>query len=387
MTLIIGVVGPFGSGCTYVAEILKNTYSYEYLSLSDILRDYAEKENQKIDFFRRENLQNYGNSIREKHGGGILAEWAIGKIRSEPGKNFVVDSIRNPAEVDCFRNSFPDFFLFGIFAEQDIRYARIKDKYSEDRREFEKDDKRDSGESNSFGQQVTRCFRSADIIILNNDEIRKGNDNERNFATKIKDKMDVLKKEIPFRPSPMETYMAMAYAVSMRSSCLKRKVGAVIVDGDGTLISSGYNEVPITQKPCLSEYGNCYRDTLKSDYKHGLESVIHDEVDREKAYSEFKKQFKILDYCRALHAEENAIIGVSKTGSSGLLAKARLFTSTYPCNLCANKIVQVGIKNVVYFEPYPMKEAKNILASGHVNQIPFEGVTYNGYFKLMEVVE
>jgi deoxycytidylate deaminase len=54
--------------------------------------------------------------------------------------------------------------------------------------------------------------------------------------------------------------------------------------------------------------------------------------------------------------------------------------------LCANKIAQVGIKHIVYFEPYPMEEAKKILEDKGVEQEPFEGVTYNGYFRLMEVL-
>ena len=73
-------------------------------------------------------------------------------------------------------------------------------------------------------------------------------------------------------------------------------------------------------------------------------------------------------------------------GVSFPMKDATLYTTTYPCNLCANKIAQVGIKNIVYFEPYPMEEAKNILAKHEVNQIPFEGITYNGYFRLMEVL-
>lgn len=79
-------------------------------------------------------------------------------------------------------------------------------------------------------------------------------------------------------------------------------------------------------------------------------------------------------------------MNVARIGASAALPSATLFTSTYPCNLCANKIAQVGIKHIVYFEPYPMEEAKKILADKGVEQEPFEGVTYNGYFRLMEVV-
>ena len=383
--VVIGVVGPFGSGCTYVSRIIEKEHGFSYISLSDVLREYAETNEPEIDIKQRSLLQDYGNKLREEKGGNILAELANQKIDAD--KNCIIDSIRNPVEIDYFRNKYPDFYLFGIFAEEDIRFERLKKTYNNDRRAFEKDDKRDSGEDNKMGQQVTNCFRTADIILMNNHPIRSGNDNEKTLKAKIKDKIDVLKKDIPFRPIDVETYMSMAYAISMRSCCLKRKVGAIIVDDSGTIVSSGYNEVPITQKPCLSEFGMCYRDTLKESYKTSLDNSVTNSEERSIAYKEFEKQFKILDYCRALHGEENAIIGISKTGSSGLLSKAKLYTSTYPCNLCANKIVQVGINEIVYFEPYPMQEAKNILTSGNVIQTPFEGVTYNGYFKLMEVVD
>ena len=68
------------------------------------------------------------------------------------------------------------------------------------------------------------------------------------------------------------------------------------------------------------------------------------------------------------------------------MSKATLYTTTYPCNLCANKIAQVGIKKIVYYEPYPQKEAKDVLNNHDVKQIPFEGVTSNGYFRFMEVL-
>lgn len=127
-------------------------------------------------------------------------------------------------------------------------------------------------------------------------------------------------------------------------------------------------------------------DCLQNPRKEILKAVIKKDKEREASYSLFKKNFKILDYCRALHAEENAILNVARVGASAALPTSTLFTTTYPCNLCANKIAQVGIKHIVYFEPYPMEEAKKILEDKGVEQEPFEGVTYNGYFRLMEVL-
>jgi len=43
--------------------------------------------------------------------------------------------------------------------------------------------------------------------------------------------------------------------------------------------------------------------------------------------------------------------------------------------------VQIGINKIVYMEPYAMAEAKKVLAKNNVKQIPFEGISFNGYFK------
>jgi len=59
-----------------------------------------------------------------------------------------------------------------------------------------------------------------------------------------------------------------------------------------------------------------------------------------------------------------------------------MYVTTYPCNLCANKIVEVGITKVVYFEPYSVEESKEILGRAKVEQQPFTGVAFNGYFRL-----
>lgn len=383
---VIGLVGPFGSGCSYVAEKIANTYGYRLLSLSDVLRDEFKAKYPNKKKVARQDLQNYGDTIRKENGCDYLAKIICQKINSDKTKNYVVDSIRNPEEINLLRKSFALFFLFGVFAEPDLRWKRVKEKYNNDRRTFDEDDKRDSNEGIEYGQRVTDSFRMSDIILLNNENIIKGNKNEELFLTKLKHDVDLVESKETFVPTYVETNMVIAYAESMRSSCLKRKVGAVIVDSAGAVVSSGYNEVPAANNTCKCEYGMCYRDKLKKDYKESLDSTIKREKERESAFKLFKKNFKILDYCRALHAEENAILNVARIGASAALPSATLFTSTYPCNLCANKIAQVGIKHIVYFEPYPMEEAKKILADKGVVQEPFEGVTYNGYFRLMEVV-
>ena len=383
---IIGLVGPFGSGCSYVAEKIADIFGYEVLSLSDVLKNDFKLQYPNKKKVVRQDLQDFGDKIRKEKGCDYLAKTICERIKLDENKSYIVDSIRNPEEVNILRRSFAQFFLFGVFAEPDLRWKRVNEKYNNDRRAFNEDDKRDSNEGIEHGQRVTDSFRMADIILLNNENIIEGNKNEEIFLAKLKHDVNLIERKEVFAPTYVETNMAIAYAESMRSSCLKRKVGAVIVDLSGAVVSSGYNEVPAANNTCKCEYGMCYRDKLKKDYKESLDATIKKEKEKNSAYKLFKENFKILDYCKALHAEENAILNIARIGASAALPTSTLFTSTYPCNLCANKIAQVGIKHIVYFEPYPMEEAKKILTDKGVEQEPFEGVTYNGYFRLMEVV-
>ena len=91
----------------------------------------------------------------------------------------------------------------------------------------------------------------------------------------------------------------------------------------------------------------------------------------------------MLDNCRALHAEENTILALARNGNSTPLSECTLYTTTYPCQLCANKIISVGIERIVYLEPYPQQAAQVILGNAiGVKQECFEGVTYRAYFRL-----
>ena len=89
---------------------------------------------------------------------------------------------------------------------------------------------------------------------------------------------------------------------------------------------------------------------------------------------------KHIDLCRALHAEERAILDSGKEGIP--LRGAILYTTTYPCLLCVKKIIHVGIKEVVYLDPYPYKEATEMLTHAHVSAFKFEGVMERAFDRL-----
>lgn len=386
---VICMVGPFGSGCSYVAkEILEKELGYSYISLSEILREKYKEDKGDLPsgIDARKALQAFGDAVRERYGVEYLSQLAHEKIQSLQTedlnrKTFVIDSIRNPEEVFYLKDRYVHCFVFGIFAEKEIRWQRVKNSYDENQASFNEDEKRDRGEKIRHGQRVTDAFLTSDAIVLNEAEILNKNDAYYTLKTKMEKYLHLFAGDSSDKsPTEMEAIMATAYSNSLRSSCLKRKVGAVIVDSKGNVFSSGYNEVPFLEKPCLNLYGSCYRTVSKQ----GIEGLFRPESQELK--NNVMEKVKLLEKCRALHAEENAILNVARFGSATVLENATLYTTTYPCNLCANKIAQVGIKRVVYYEPYPVEEAKKTLEKAGIKQEMFEGITFNSYFRVFNEI-
>ncbi len=385
--IVIGLTGPFGSGCSYLAREHIVPCGYEYISLSDILREECSKRWPDENISDRSNLQNLGNRTRKENHYNFLAELASQKIIDSDNKCFVVDSIRNTAEIELLKNIEGRFFLLATWADEETRWKRVEDIYKGNRQNFAIDEKRDRDEELEEGQQVSLCYKLADIVVINNKKLHKNNTDYITQKALIEKYLKIIKGEIPYVPNEMESLMAVAYATSMRSSCFKRKVGAILVDDEGNVFSSGYNEVPSSSSSCKSEYAECYRSIIRKDFAKKVVEVIEEQEKAETIITEFNKAFKVLEYCRALHAEENAILNVARNGSSMSLKSSKLYTTTFPCNLCANKISEVGIAQIIYSEPYPQKEAKDILDSKEVKQKQFYGITHYGYFRLMEVVK
>jgi dCMP deaminase len=85
-----------------------------------------------------------------------------------------------------------------------------------------------------------------------------------------------------------------------------------------------------------------------------------------------------MNRCTALHAEEKAIIDI---GSRNIRA-ATLYTTTFPCFTCAQKIVYSKLGSVVFVEPYPDQDAVNILDEAGISIRKFEGIKAKAYFRV-----
>ena len=410
--LIIGLTGAFGSGCSFLAEnFLKE---FEQFSLSKILKEaYLQEKGVEAD--QRELLQEFGDEIRDQDRGGAsdkLAQMLFENMKDPTtqtvdvtNRNIVIDSIRNPAEIQFFREKWPNFILMAVFADKAKRWGRVNEKYNDSHDTFNRDDQRDSGYGEpEHGQQVKKCFFQADIVIANNEEINPRSEKQNAYIgmrSKIEDCLSALTDPLHSSPTAEEIAMAVAYTVGRNSKCKQRKVGAVIVDAEHNILSSGFNHVPPGLEDCESKYGYCYRKWYREkDLTKRFKKLLENDIspDRIDGISlAMANSVKMLELCRSMHAEENAIMNMVGRSSSIGIAKREtedkpenglkapkcvtLFATTYPCNLCANKIVKSGIKKVVYFEPYPVEEAKQILEKGQVISIPFEGVTFRAFFK------
>ncbi len=124
-------------------------------------------------------------------------------------------------------------------------------------------------------------------------------------------------------------YLDIAETVAERSTCMRRHYGAIIVRDD-EIISTGYNGAPRGRKNC-ADLGHCLRDTLQIPSGERYE------------------------LCRAVHAEQNAIISASRRdcmGSTLYLAgrngkTGEILTDTTPCSMCRRFIINAGIRRVV----------------------------------------
>ena len=117
----------------------------------------------------------------------------------------------------------------------------------------------------------------------------------------------------------------MAEVASLRSTCIKRKVGAVLVKDD-YILSTGYNGAPSGFTHCTPE--TCVRKSLSPGEKPEL--------------------------CRGVHAEINCIIQAAIHGTA-IEGNTSLYTTTFPCMSCLKLLINAKVKRLIYKEDYNME--------------------------------
>lgn len=182
----------------------------------------------------------------------------------------------------------------------------------------------------SMDENYQRLKLESFITIINNSTLE-------DFKLKINIIINKLTKY--FRPNWDDYFMAIAHIMADRSNCIKQKVGAVI-ESNKRILSTGYNGTP-------SKVVNCFQG--------GCERCNDNQM----------KQGEGLDRCFCLHAEENAVMEIGRLKC----LNATLYTTVYPCLMCAKIIVECGIQKVIYDKEYNSELTEKIFKSANVELI------------------
>lgn len=312
--MILGVSGLYASGKGEVVRFLE-ARSFYGLSLSDVIRD--ELRARGVDE-SRERMIETGNALREAEGPGALAARLVPRLLSD--RNYVIDSIRHPAEVDVLRSLGRPFHLIWVDATEATRLERIRTRARpgdpttlDDLRDLEG---RELASRNPAAQQLLAIRELADEVVHNDGDLER-------LHLELQ---DLLRKRIYFeRPGWDEYFMSIARVVASRSNCVKRKVAAVITV-DRRIIATGYNGTPRGTRNCNE--GGCPR------------------------CNSFAPGGSDLGECLCSHAEENAITQSAYHGVS--VRGATLYTTFCPCLMCTKMIINGGIAEVVFSADYPL---------------------------------
>ena len=145
------------------------------------------------------------------------------------------------------------------------------------------------------------------------------------------------------RPSWDEYFMEIADVVKKRSTCIRRQVGAILVK-DKQILTTGYNGSPKNLEHC--DKTGCKRQELNipSGQRHEL--------------------------CRALHAEQNAIIQAAHNGVG--INGSTLYVTTRSCVLCAKMCINAGISKIIYKGDYPDDMSNEMLEEAGIEMINFK---------------
>lgn len=417
--LIFAVVGPVGSGTSEIAEALEELlresgYDATVLKAREVIEEAAGKLDipipQTPELTKSTALQNAGDQVRfASKDNAAVAVGLVNLIRNRRAKKqgteislgaviepdgtrraYILDSLRHPHEVALLRRVYQDAFcLIGIFCHEAERERRLREEKYRDASavEIEEFMKRDENAPEAHGQKVADTFHLADYFVDNTVVrfIKMGGVKEENKEWDVPDQLgrlvDILTHSRIIRPRPDEMGMFHAYGARMRSSCLSRQVGAALIDGSGSLIATGTNEVPragggvyggVLAETTSGEpnadsdfrcfvHNNCCSNTKEQNLiiKELFSSVaeLKDILMNDDLLKRVRKTRigQLIEFSRAVHAEMDALLSAARGGAKTV--GTRLFVTTFPCHNCARHIVAAGVLEVQYIEPYLKSQA------------------------------
>ncbi|TBC81239.1 deoxycytidylate deaminase [Rhizobium leguminosarum] len=430
--LVIGLVGPIGVDMdAIVAHLQSGLADVDYQSsvihitsiMADLLPDfkvedgsYGERYNSLI-----ENADRVRREVGNQAALACLAISEIRRLREELGKEgieakearnqpllnraFILRQFKREEEIVLLRAVYGRKFIqVSVFSDAEERRRLLIKKIKQYRTSLVEDAhaektaidliERDNNEvGDDFGQRVSDVFHLGDVFV-------PGGPGEE---TK-----EVIDRFIMaffghngLSPTKREYGMYAAAGASLRSLDLSRQIGAAIFSPQGEVITLGCNEVP---KPFGGTYWCDDPDVdPHRDFEEGEDGnhsrklrLLYDLLERlgkldflsdklksaggtyaqvekllaEKLISD-SRVMDIIEFGRIIHAEMSAITDAARKGKS--LQDSILFTTTFPCHMCAKHIVSSGVRKVVFLEPYPKSHAKDL----HEDSITFSTAEEN----------
>jgi deoxycytidylate deaminase len=315
-----------------------------------------------------------------------------------------IDAIRNPYEAHYLHDHYRSFLLMAISTDDKDRRARLGSYKKEEMDNLDNVEypiKFYNPSERFYHQNIQECLEIADIHIYNQNVKNKSFQDLKQQLIKY---IALIIHPGLITPTHIERCMQLAFNAKYNSGCLSRQVGAVVTRADYSVQSVGWNDVPKGQISCnLRDIFDFNNNRDASTYsKYELES---DEFDcaMKRICIETSKTAKgrPIPYCfkdiyngikgdknqvytRALHAEENAFLQISKYGGTQV-QDGFLFVTASPCELCSKKSFQLGIKKIYYIDPYPGIAQKHII-SYHIKDKPemqlFYGAIGYAYMEL-----
>ncbi|WP_262082969.1 MULTISPECIES: anti-phage dCTP deaminase [Stenotrophomonas] len=437
--IFIGVVAPVGVNYSSGVAILEERLNAigirsNKIKLSNLISDVSgsvaktfSSEDQRI-----KQLMSAGNAIRERFGdSSFLAKLAIlevmeyreevGGASSEPGNNIahIFLTLKNPEEINFLRLVYGDsFYLVSFYEPREDRVATLSARISKSRQSSDLNSSRglaedivksDEKDGRKQGQRVGDSFSEADFFV------NMANRAEAHAA--IARFVEIIYGH-PFHTPTIDEYgMFLAWGVSLRSADLSRQVGAAYCDDEGNLIAVGCNDVPQAgggqywpgagdardfqrgYDSSVAEKTSLVAEVIERLRNAGWLSSRVNRLSPEDRIHELLGSHEnpvlagaginnLLEHGRIVHGEMAGIADAAKRGLS--LHNSTLYTTTFPCHVCARHVVAAGVKRVVYVEPYPKSRARDLHSDsiavdspipvvGRVNFQSFNGVAPRKY--------
>lgn len=402
--IFIGLVAPVGTDLANTTRAFTEYFGakgyrvvpVKITGIFDVLKDYVVPKRPLVQTPLDERYLShieYGNQIRSAFDDdSALAAFTIARIIQQRQQVspaafektvYIIDQFKRPEEVELFRSVYGRlFFQVSVYSRRGNRIEFLSKKIADSKNSGHASIYRsiaeqimgiDEHESTEMhGQRVSKIFHDGDFIV--NTDITDKSEKEQIFRF-----CDLIFGSNKISPTKIEYGMFTAKAAALRTLDLSRQVGAAIFSPLGEVISLGSNEVPKggggtywiddeydDREFCRQEDSN---DKRKRELLAELVEILAKDVSltsTTKQKAEKSQFMDALEYGRIIHAEMSAICDAARLGRA--IKSAILFSTTFPCHMCAKHIVASGIDRVIFLEPYP----KSLAAELHGDSIEIE---------------